>query len=160
MLIWLLAIIGVLVIAGLSIYAGTLLSQLRKQNKATAKMSAKRNDYLYESIYTIALSMQQEQCPLSEGCIRIAVLLDNLPEAEQKDFAGKFPHIHEMYERIKHMPTHEARKNHPRKDILKMDKEREGHEEALELEIQADVVNVLEWVRKTWAPAANRGRAS
>lgn len=160
MLIWSLAIIGILIIAGLSIYAGMLLSQLRKQNKATTQMSAKRNDYLYESIYTIALSMQQEQCSLSEGCIRIAVLLDNLPEAEQKDFAGKFPHIHDMYERIKHMPTHEARKNHPRKDIVKMDKEREGYEEALEQEIQGDVINVLEWVRKSWTPTANRGQAS
>jgi len=91
--------------------------------------------------------MQQEQCPLSEGCIRIAVLLDNLPKAGAEGFEHRFPNIHEMYNKIKHMPTHEARKQFPKAEIRKLDKEREALEVELEQQIQADVVEVLAWVR-------------
>lgn len=148
MLLWVLLGIGIAIIAALSVYAGLLLSRLRDQKSALAAAQQKRHDYLHESVYTIALAMQQDQCPLSEGCIRLSVLLDNLPDAEQADYAKRWPAIHEMYERIKHMPTHEARKEFPKKEIRKLDLERESYEVEMEAAIQTDVAALLVWVKE------------
>lgn len=147
-MLWILSSLGALIILGLSIYAGMLLTRLHKQNKEIAAGQAKRLDYLHESIATIALAMQQGQCMLSEGCIRIVVLLDNLPDAKQQEFGKRFPNIHDMFEKIKHMPTHEARKQFPKKEIVKMDREREKLETELEPGIQVDVVQVIAWVKE------------
>lgn len=148
MLTWIFIIVGIVVIAALSIYAGILLAKVRVQSKALAENERKRMNYLHESIETIAKAMQQEQCPYSEGCIRIAVLLDNLPNAQANDFASRWPVIHEMYERIKHMPTHEARKEYPKQEIRKLDREREAYEVELEEGIQTDVVTLIAWVKE------------
>jgi len=144
---WIFVIGAAAIVLGLSVYAGMLLSQLQKQRENEREGQAKRLAYLHDSIATIALAMQQGQCPLSEGCIRIAVLLDNMPNAEQYGFAKRFPNLHEMYNRIKHMPTHDARKQFPKQEIRKMDREREALEEELAAPIQADVVEIIAWVK-------------
>lgn len=149
---WILLAIGIAIIAGLSIYAGRLVHQLHQQKKALREAQAKHQHYLHQSIETIALAMQQEQCPLSEGCIRIAVLLDNLPEAEAAQYQEAYPHIHKMYERIQHMPTHEARKQRPRNEIMRLDREREMYEAEMEQDIQQDVQAILTWVRQVKQP--------
>ncbi|WP_241971819.1 DUF2489 domain-containing protein [Aliidiomarina taiwanensis] len=150
-MLWVFAAIGALIILGLSIYAGILFSRLHKQNKEIAAGEAKRLEYIHESIATIALAMQQGQCELSEGCIRLAVLLDNVPNAEQQGFAKRFPAIHSMFEKIKHMPTHDARKTYPKKEIRKMDREREKLEVEMEADIQTDVVAIIAWVKSVRA---------
>src|SRR5690554_6682769 len=151
-MVWIALTAGVVIIAALAYYAGSLVGQLRKQREIREQAVAKRNANLYESIATIALAMQQKQCDLSEGALRIAVLLDHLalPQNVQgeRTFEQRYPAIHDMYERIKHMPTHEARKQYPRKEIRKMDAEREGYEVELEDAIQADVAQLLVWVRE------------
>lgn len=146
-MIWAALVVGTLIIAGLAYYAGLLLAQLRQQRQVRDSALAKRNANLYESIETIAFAMQQEQCPLSEGALRITVLLDHLAIPGKPDFEAVYPAIHEMYHRIKHMPTHDARNQHPRKDIRKMDDQREGYEKELEEGIQQDVSQLLIWVR-------------
>lgn len=144
---WVLGAVGVVIVAALSVYAGMLLSQLNKQRNEAKAGENKRVDYIHESILTIAKAMQQEQCPLSEGCIRISVLLDNLPEASSAQFESRFPAILEMYEKIKHMPTHDARKQFPKQEIRKLDKEREALEVEMEASIQKDVVQVLAFIK-------------
>ncbi len=76
----------------------------------------------HESIKVIAQCMIEEQVELSEGSIRIKVLLDHVA-----------PHLHDhptfsifskMYTATEHMPTHEARKHADKKLIRKLDKER------------------------------------
>lgn len=150
-MVWIALIIGILIVVGLAFYAGSLLARLKKQRDIRDKAIAKRNENLYQSIETISLAMQQEQCPLSEGALRVTVLLDHLAIPERKEneqtFELEYPAIHEMYERIKHMPTHEARKQYPRKEIRAMDAEREGFEVELEEGIQNDVSRLLTWVR-------------
>ncbi|MCO4321316.1 DUF2489 domain-containing protein [Aliidiomarina quisquiliarum] len=146
-MIWVAITVGVLIILGLSVYAGILFSRLYKQNQQVAAGQAKRLNYLHESIATISLAMQQGQCELSEGCIRLVVLLDNLPNAEKAGFAQRFPKIHEMYERIKHMPTHDARKQLSKKELHKLDREREQLEVDLGEGIQADVVQVIALIK-------------
>ncbi|MCC5879546.1 MAG: DUF2489 domain-containing protein [Idiomarina sp.] len=150
-MVWIALIVGILIIVGLAFYAGSLLAKLRRQRDIRDKAIAKRNENLYQSIETIALAMSQDQCPLSEGALRVTVLLDHLalPGREENDrtFEAEYPAIHDMYERIKHMPTHEARKKFPRKEIRAMDEQREGYETELEQGIQQDVGRLLVWVR-------------
>ncbi|RTE86653.1 MULTISPECIES: DUF2489 domain-containing protein [Gammaproteobacteria] len=144
---WILGALGVAIILALSVYAGMLLSQLSKQRKENQAGENKRVAYIHESILTIAKAMQQGQCDLSEGSIRISVLLDNLPEAGSTNFDTRFPAIHEMYEKIKHMPTHGARKEYPKKEIRKLDREREALEVEMETTIQADVTEVIAFIQ-------------
>ena len=80
---------------------------------------------------------------MSEGCLRIVVLLDHRPESVEYDYAKDYPAMHEMYDKIKHMPTHENRKKFPKKKIREMDKEREGYEVSMKETIQADVERLL-----------------
>lgn len=140
---WLLAGLGVVIIGALAYYAGRLLAQLKQQNQRRSDALNQRNVNLLESITTIAKAMEQGQCPLSEGCLRLVVLLDLRTESLEAAYAKRYPHIHDMYERIKHMPTHEARKKYPKQDIRKMDKEREGYEEQLEEVILNDIRQLL-----------------
>lgn len=139
----LIIILGVLIIVGLALYAGKLLRRLKQQNQIRRDSVQKRVDRIDESIITIAKSMQQEQCPFSEGCLRIVVLLDHRPEAVEYDYAKDYPAMHDMYEKIKHMPTHENRKKFPKKKIREMDKEREGYEVSMKDAILADVNKLL-----------------
>lgn len=140
---WIAALVGVVIIAALAFYAGRLLGQLKQQNQRRDDALAKRNENLHESIVTIAKAMDQGQCPLSEGALRLVVLLDLRVESREAGYAARYPALHDMYERIKHMPTHEARKQYPKQEIRKMDLEREGFEVELEQVILQDVRQLL-----------------
>ncbi|TDP27394.1 uncharacterized protein DUF2489 [Idiomarina aquatica] len=136
-------LIGIAIIMALAFYATKLVRRLKYQNQLRDAAVQKRVDRIDESIITIAKAMQQEQCPLSEGCLRIVVLLDHRPESVEYDYAKDYPAMHEMYDKIKHMPTHENRKKFPKKKIREMDKEREGYEASMKDTIQADVERLL-----------------
>lgn len=140
---WVAAAFGVVIVVALAFYAGRLLGQLKQQNQRRDAALAKRNENLHESIVTIAKAMEQGQCPLSEGALRLVVLLDLRVESLEAKYASRYPALHDMYERIKHMPTHEARKQYPKQEIRKMDAEREGYEQELENVILNDVRQLL-----------------
>ncbi|ASG66836.1 DUF2489 domain-containing protein [Idiomarina piscisalsi] len=142
-LLWVIAIVGLVIIIGLGWYAATLMLRLRGQNNIRKAAVQKRVDRIDESIITIAKAMQQEQCPLSEGCLRIVVLLDHRPEAVKYDYSQDYPAMHDMYDKIKHMPTHENRKKFPKKKIRELDDEREGYEKNMRDIILADVDKLL-----------------
>ena len=140
---WVIAIVGVLIIVALGWYATTLLMRLRWQTRIRNAAVQKRVDRIDESIITIAKAMQQEQCPLSEGCLRVVVLLDHRPESIEHNYSKDYPAMHEMYEKIKHMPTHESRKKFPKAKVREMDHEREGYEKSMRDIILADVDKLL-----------------
>ncbi|WP_258239677.1 DUF2489 domain-containing protein [Pseudidiomarina homiensis] len=140
---WAVLLIGVIIIAVLAFIAGRMLSRLQSQTQRRDEAIGKRNERLHESIVTIAKAMDQGQCPLSEGALRLVVLLDLRVEPEKVDYAERYSGLHTMYERIKHMPTHEARKQYPKAEIRKMDDEREGYEKELEDVILSDVRQLL-----------------
>jgi hypothetical protein len=147
-LLWILSGLAVLVILLLSVYAALLWRRVfQLQRKRQDEINA-RNARLLESIRDISMAMQQQQCPLSEGCIRLTVLLDHLVLPDHPDFPRLYPAIHDMHERIKHMPTHDARKAYPPQTIERMDEEREGHEVEMQSDIQSDVGRLLDWVRE------------
>lgn len=146
-MLWLLVAVGCLVIGGLSFYAGQLLFKLKAQNDKVAELKKQRTDYLVTSIKTIAFAMESEQCELSEGSIRIAVLLDNAKNliSEADPYQQKYPALFDLYSRIKHMPTHEARKHFSKKEIRDMDSERLKYEDELREKILTEVKRLKEF---------------
>lgn len=77
---------------------------LVEQEEARAENEQKRLDYIFESLNVIASAMLDDQCPVTEGCIRMAVLLDNLPL--DCDTKHRFSPVFEIYNATRHIPTH------------------------------------------------------
>ena len=78
-------IVGAVIIAGLAFYAGTLLWRVQQQRLAQQQQAAQLQQqkaekalYLRDSIILICKAMREEQCELSEGSLRLWVLLDHL----------------------------------------------------------------------------------
>jgi len=130
-----LCIVGALIIIGLSIYAYQLMSQVRQQQNQKDAVRLKRVASMQESIQTIAFAMQQQQCDLSEGVIRICRLLEAMPVVPHPDYAAEFPYTHELFEKVKSYPTHEARAALSKRQRREQDKERQEIESILESKI-------------------------
>jgi hypothetical protein len=138
---WILTAVGLSIILSLAVYAGRLLYLLRLQQDKQKQAVAKKNAYLLESIRTIAHAAEQQQCELSEAAIRICVLLDHLQHPmATTDYAQRYPQLHELYDRVKHLPTHDARKAYKRNEIMRMDLQRMRDEEALAEGIKPELV--------------------
>ncbi|MGS2720950.1 DUF2489 domain-containing protein [Paraglaciecola aestuariivivens] len=135
----LLLLAAILIIAALSFYAGSLLFKLRNQNRLRALKTQKRIANITESIQTIASAVDQQQCNLSEGCIRIFHLLESLPVINKPDFSLQFKGVYQLYQEVKSLPTHEARKQQTKAERFKQDLHREALEAELETQILADM---------------------
>ena len=135
------ALIGIacIVIIGLGIYAGQLLFKLKQQVHRQQKQRSKYYQNTTESIQLIAKAVTQGQCELSEGAIRLCVLLERIGE---DDFTEQYPATHDLYQRIKHMPTHEARKSLSKKERRMMDIERSQYEQELSTKILEEAVQL------------------
>jgi hypothetical protein len=75
-------ILAVLVLA-LSVYLGFLIVKLKNQKQLKEKLEVEytqhfnqRRKELLDSLYTLALVMEQDQVSIAEGCIRIKKLID------------------------------------------------------------------------------------
>lgn len=134
--------IAVIIVAGLAFYAGQLLWQVKQQNLIKQQQTQKRLTYLTDSISLIAKAMKEEQCELSEGVLRVWVLLDhyNSEQDEPKDYPQLYPGFAALYDVIKDMPTHEARKKQGKQERFKMDVQRwdaeKEHGEQIKLDVQ------------------------
>ena len=122
-------VIGVIIIASLSFYAGKLLMQLRAQTQLQqqAQREAEQahhqhDEKILNSVVIIVKAMKEEQCDYSEGCWRISVLLDSLKSLDELE--REFPSIFELYHAIKHMPILEERKKLAKQERMKYDLER------------------------------------
>ncbi|MDP5292937.1 DUF2489 domain-containing protein [Oceanimonas sp. CHS3-5] len=133
------ALAGGVIILGLAVYAGILLAKLRQQTQYRQKAIAKRNDRILESVRVIAQAVREDQCNLSEGAIRLTNLLNALQFDRPKDFAVEYPGLYDLYDRVKEMPTHDARKQLKRNELMRLDLERAGHEGELEATIKIEV---------------------
>jgi hypothetical protein len=147
-------ILGAVIIAGLAFYAGQLLYKLNTQKKLIAKKHAEqqkklvqsrltRNAKLADSIHLLARAMNEEQCEFSEGCLRIWVLISQYAFEQERDLAAYYPGIFKMYEVVKEMPTHDARKKYSKKEIFKLDTARWRAEENYSDEIKADCGKII-----------------
>lgn len=142
MTVWIIVGIAALIIIALGVYAGRLLFLLQAQNRRQQHTRDKRIQSISESIQTIAFAMEQQQCEPSEGVIRICNLLLAMPIVPQPDYKSDYPAVFELYERIKHFPTLDARNSLSRKERKKQDKEREQIESELSSEVQKEVTKL------------------
>ena len=148
---WIVAfIIGALIVAGLAFYAGTLLRQVKDQNAKIAKykaelkaQQAQKNIKLSDSINLIAKAMKEKQCDYSEGCLRVWVLMSQYVFENETNIESQYPGVLKMYDVVKDMPTHDARKKYSKKEIFKMDSERWKAEKELEEEILKDLEQIV-----------------
>ncbi|MBU3017652.1 DUF2489 domain-containing protein [Paraglaciecola agarilytica] len=134
--------VALLIVASLAFYAGKLLFMLNKQNKKMAQTKKQRVERLLESIYTISLAMEQQQCNLSEGSIRLYHLHESLPIDDKPDFQGRYPGLYALYAKVSDLPTHEARDKLSTLERRNQDDMREAIESELESQILKDVAKL------------------
>lgn len=132
-------LVGISVVAGLVFYTVSLLFKLRAQQQNRNQKNQKRIDNISESIQTIAKALDQQQCNLSEGCIRLFHLLEALPVKNKPDFSLQFPGLYSLYYKVKNLPTHESRKSQTKTETKQQDLQREELEAQLESQILKDV---------------------
>ena|SRR5690606_20563767 len=122
---WLLIVAGLLVSVALLLFIIRQVRLLRHAHRTRHEREERQSRqrlHLVESIQVLARTMLEDQMELSEGCIRIKVLLDNLaPELNQDP---RFQIFQEMYESMEHMPTHEARQQTDKRFVRKLDHQR------------------------------------
>ncbi len=142
---------AVLLIAALAFYAGKLLWQLQQQTKQRQQQTAllqqqqiEKKRYLTESIVLICRAMLEQQCELSEGALRVWVLLDHLVPERKPEPETTYPGLHQMYQVVKDMPTHEARKRQSKQQTFAQDKIRLAAEQDLKDVILADAKALLQ----------------
>lgn len=128
------------IVACLAFYAGSLLFKLSTQTQLRNKKTQTRINNISESIQTIAKALDQQQCNLSEGCIRLFHLLEALPVKDKPDFSQQFTGLYSLYEQVKDLPTHEVRKAQTKRQTKQQDLQREELESQLESQILKDVL--------------------
>lgn len=136
------ALLGGLILSGLAIYAGMLLARLKRQQEMQLQAINARNERILDSVRVIAHAVLEGQCDYSEGAIRLTNLLDALQIKEGRAFAAEFPGLYSLYEKVKEMPTHEARRALKRNEVMKLDLERSGYEAELETQLLKDVAQL------------------
>lgn len=124
-LLWGFSILGILICSVLAI---KIVRQVRflsahKQELAEAQSKAKINqDKLRESIRILCSSMIDEQVEISEGCMRVKILIDHLDARLHHDeVLGVF---NEVYDRLETMPRFEQRKTVNKLILNKLDETR------------------------------------
>lgn len=120
------AITVILVLSVIAAYYLIKLKQAKKaQEKAIAEGEAawrKKQEEIASDIRFIANAMVQEQCEITEGCMRLTVLMDRLDDKLR--FQPEFSAIREHFEATAHMPTHDAYKALKPKQRFELDKQR------------------------------------
>lgn len=140
--------VALVVILGLGFYAGRLLFLLKQQKKRKNDATNARIANITESIILISKAMEQQQCDLSEGVIRIVNLLNALPLNNPPDFKAKFPNTHALFVEISGFAVLEARQQLSKQERRKQDKAREQ----IESEYESKVLDELPGV-KTYCEA-------
>jgi hypothetical protein len=136
---WMLVALGAIIIVALSIYAGRLVFLVKAQKSRHMAARSKRIESMTTSIQTIAFAVEQQQCDLSEGAIRICRLLEAMPIDPLPDHAKVYPALHSLFDKVKNYPTHDARQALSKKERREQDKERGQFESELESAILEEV---------------------
>lgn len=139
MLINSLIIIGALIIVAMAGYAIYLLLALQKQKKAFANARLARVNRLKESIEIISKAMLSGECNLSEGVIRLKMLLEPLGQKR----LNAYPAMFALYQVVMDMPTHDARKALKKNERMRLDLERESAEASNESQIKLELRQLL-----------------
>ena len=153
-MLWIILVsIGLLIIAALGVYAGKLVFQLQQQNARQKDAREKRLIVMFESIHTIARAMQQQQCNVSEGTIRICRLLRALPE-EARDYASEYPAIHTLFTEVSGFAILDDRKVLSKQQRFNEDKAREAIEEQHETPVLKELPGIIAYCEERYPQLA------
>lgn len=120
---------GVVIIVVLAIVAWKMQKKVNAMNthklaqqKEIEALQSKHHKYLNDSIQILAQGIIDDQLTLTEGAIRISVLLDNLSisEAELESYSA----FSQLADSVAHIPILNAWKELPKKEKQKFEKER------------------------------------
>ena len=141
-MIWIFFVIALFLVTGLTLYAIRLLKQLKVQKELIAKAKNNRVIRLKKSIDIIARAMQSGECNLSEGVIRLTMLL--MPFGKN---LSTYPAMANLYEVVRDMPTHDDRKLLEKRERMRLDLERESAEVQFEKDIKQELYILLEDIK-------------
>jgi hypothetical protein len=113
-----------------------LLKQQKARQEATRQS---RVENITESLVLIAKAMEQQQCDLSEGVIRIVNLLNALPIVEQPDYKTKYPHIYALFTEVSGFAILEERQKLSKAERRKQDIAREQIESEYESKVLSEL---------------------
>lgn len=139
------AIAVIVILSGIAAYYLIKLKHAKKsQQKAIAEGEAawrKKQEEIAADIRFIASAMVQEQCEITEGCMRLTVLMDRLDENLR--FQPEFSSIRAHFEATAHMPTHDAYKALKPKQRFELDKQRFELEEKNKTSVLKDAQTLV-----------------
>ena len=138
-----LLLVAVCIIVGMIGYATYLLLALQKQKKALQQARRNRINRIKESIEIIAKAMLNDDCNLSEGVLRLKMLLEPVGMSIRNHVT-----MLQLYEVVETMPTHEARKALKKNERMRLDLQRESAEAALEKNIKLELHQLLADIEK------------
>lgn len=138
-----LLLVAVCIIVGMIGYATYLLLALQKQKKALQQARRNRIHRIKESIEIIAKAMLNGDCNLSEGVLRLKMLLEPVGMSIKNHVT-----MLQLYEVVETMPTHEARKALKKNERMRLDLQRESAEAALEKNIKLELHQLLADIEK------------
>ena len=141
-MIWLFIVIAFFLLIGLSLYVIYLLKQLKIQKELITKAKHERTIRLKESIDVIARAMQSGECNVSEGVIRLTMLLRPFGKN-----LSTYPAMANLYEVVRDMPTHDARKLLDKRERMRLDLDRESAEVQFEQDIKKELYVLLEDIK-------------
>lgn len=112
-------ILGVLflITIGLGIYLFRIVRKIGEQRQSLTN----NFDHLNDSLRTLALTITQDQVELSEGCIRVAYILNYHDDFKKRD---EYAIFFEMYEKIKDFSILKNRKELSKQEVFEQDKQR------------------------------------
>jgi hypothetical protein len=137
-----LALSGAVILLGLAAYAASLLRQLQRQSQARNTAIRERNTRILDSVQLIARAVSEGQCELSEGAIRLTNLLDALQWTPSQPLAVTYPGLYGLYDKIKDLPTHAARRELTKQERMRQDVRRLGHEADYNDQIHDDLAKL------------------
>lgn len=138
-----LLLVAVCIIVGMIGYATYLLLALQKQKKALQQARRNRINRIKESIEIIAKAMLNGDCNLSEGVLRLKMLLEPVGMSIKNHVT-----MLQLYEVVETMPTHEARNALKKNERMRLDLQRESAEAALEKNIKLELHQLLADIEK------------
>ena len=141
-MIWLFIVVAFLLVIGLSLYAIYLLKRLKIQKELITKAKHELTIRLKESIDVIARAMKSGECNTSEGVIRLTMLLRPFGKN-----LSTYPAMANLYEVVRDMPTHDARKLLDKRERIRLDLDRESAEVQFEQDIKKELYVLLEDIK-------------
>ena len=136
-------IIGLVIIVAMTSYAVHLLLVLRKQKQAFRQARRNRVQRIKDSIQIIAKAMQNGDCNLSEGAIRLRMLLEPIGLSVKN-----YQALNQLYLVVEDMPTHEARRELKNNERMRLDLQRESAEADLDEQIKQELNLLLQDIEK------------